>query len=228
LCIRTLNSSEAAAAEFDAKVEEAIEVSGEGPWVRPRTRAKECSVTLTKSEFSGTAVPVSGWFSIVDGSRGLVPAFVPTPRRMRLAEGVSSRGKATELHEAVGRGDTVEIWRFAGRAALINAKDEKGCSPMAWAALTGNLPALRALFTLGGDVNAVTDEGASVLLLAAQNGHLASVRFLADHDADVGLANKDQMAPVHVSTQGGHVAIVRELLERRVSINAVTCDGSLR
>jgi ankyrin repeat protein len=128
----------------------------------------------------------------------------------------------SQLHEAIEGGDLDGIREFAERPSLINSKDGQGCTPMAWAALAGNLRALRALVTLGGGVN---DDGASVILLAAQNGHVASVRFLADTGADVGLADKGRRAPVHAATEGRHAEVVRELIERGAYINAGTFDG---
>jgi hypothetical protein len=81
---------------------------------------------------------------ILAGSQGAMPALVSTQGRLPLARGVS------QLHEAVERGDVESIGEWSDRSALINSKDEQGCTPLAWAALAGNLAAIQALVALGG------------------------------------------------------------------------------
>jgi hypothetical protein len=81
---------------------------------------------------------------ILAGSQGAMPALVSTQGRLPLARGVS------QLHEAVERGDVGSIREWSDRPALINSTDEQGCTPLAWAALAGNLAAIQALVALGG------------------------------------------------------------------------------
>jgi hypothetical protein len=117
------------------------------------------------------AVALSCRIGFVDGRGGLLPAFIPPIREMELSSVTALTGSVTELHEAVQCGDIVGIWKFAGRPEFINARDETGCTPLAYAASVGNLPALKALVALGGDVNARDENGNSVVLLAAQKEH---------------------------------------------------------
>ena len=62
--------------------------------------------------------------------------------------------------------------------ADVNAKDNKGRTPVHWSAWTGHLEVARALIEAGAEMNAKDDNGCTSLHASAQNGHLEVARAL--------------------------------------------------
>ncbi|OGS50201.1 MAG: hypothetical protein A3K65_09755 [Euryarchaeota archaeon RBG_16_68_12] len=94
-------------------------------------------------------------------------------------------GGTTTLHYAVdiARVDIVED--LARRGANLEARDQRGYSPLILAAFKGRTPALRILLEAGASVKAHDRHGNGVLLFAAQWGGLEAVKLLLGAGADM-------------------------------------------
>ncbi|KFY52229.1 hypothetical protein V496_08591 [Pseudogymnoascus sp. VKM F-4515 (FW-2607)] len=101
----------------------------------------------------------------------------------------------------------------AGRAEV---KDDKGRTPLSWAAQHGQVATVKLLVERN-DVNADSrdNKGRTPLLQAVQYGHAAIVKLLAEcNDVDADSKDNFGRTPLSWAVQYGHAAIVELLTER--------------
>jgi uncharacterized protein len=164
---------------------------------------------------------------------------------------------ATELFAAIKRGDTAAVERLLERErTLVDARDEKGLSPLLVALYYGEPDIATAILARGpkltvfeaaaaGDAgrvreivgrdrsqaSAVAPDGFSPLGLAAFFKRREVVRYLLEAGADLRLASRQgDFTPLHsaVATDAGSVdiEIVRMLLDKGADPNAKSQSGS--
>ena len=103
--------------------------------------------------------------------------------------------------------------------ADLNTKDQRGSTPLMYAAAYGSLDAMQALISAGADVNAKNAFDATALLWSAND--LAKVRLLVSKGADVNARSKQGRTPLIVAaSQDGGSDIVKFLLEKGADISA--------
>ena len=87
-------------------------------------------------------------------------------------------------------------------------------SPVADAAMRGDLEQVRELLRSGADVNAPQSDGLTALHWAADNGDAAVARVLIYAGANLGpLTRNDAYTPMHMAARGGHADVIASLLE---------------
>ena len=123
----------------------------------------------------------------------------------------------TPLHHAVTRNyeshpDVVQVLIDAG--ADIEAKNEKGRSPLLLACQVGQLDAVKMLVEAGADVCATDSGRYTCLILAAYYGHTEIVRYLVGlPDVDVNHTGNGDRTALHYASSNKHTDVVRVLLE---------------
>ncbi|MGH7506469.1 MAG: ankyrin repeat domain-containing protein, partial [Longimicrobiales bacterium] len=99
-------------------------------------------------------------------------------------------------------------------------------SPVADAAMRGDVDAVRSLLKQGADVNAPHGDGMTALHWAAENGDPSLADILIDARADLEAQTRiGHYTPLHLASRGGHAAVVRGLLEAGAEPGAVTTTG---
>ncbi|VUC21708.1 unnamed protein product [Clonostachys rosea] len=91
----------------------------------------------------------------------------------------------TLLHmaAAVGNCDCLEALLDQGITGHLHSLDEYGRTPMHYAAMNGQVEAIRILIRRGGDVNVKSNNGFTPLHFAADCGHPSTVRVLLEMEA---------------------------------------------
>ncbi|MES2525630.1 MAG: ankyrin repeat domain-containing protein [Bdellovibrionota bacterium] len=85
----------------------------------------------------------------------------------------------------------------------LDLKDDKGYSPLMWAAHNGHYEVVKLLLSLEADVQSRDNNGNSILMAAVFKGHLQVVQLLLEHGADPDACNyKKQTALVFARTFG--------------------------
>jgi len=101
----------------------------------------------------------------------------------------------------------------------VNGKDQRGSTPLMYAAAYGSLDAMRALLDAGAEVNANNAFDATPLMWCANN--IDKVRLLVSKGADVNAKSKQGMTPLIIAAlQDGGSGVVKFLLEKGANVNA--------
>lgn len=96
----------------------------------------------------------------------------------------------TALHLAARSGNEVNFAKLLLEGATdINARDDRGWTPLHSAASAGESRLIKLLADAGADVNSFDHEGRSALVLATDNGHLDSMISLVEAGVDVNLSD---------------------------------------
>jgi len=101
--------------------------------------------------------------------------------------------------------------------AGVNTKDERGSTPLMYAAAFGSLDAMKTLVAAGADVNAKNAFDSTALLVCSTD--LAKVRFLIDKGADVNARSKPgRTALLIASSYNGGTEIVKLLISKGATV----------
>lgn len=94
-------------------------------------------------------------------------------------------------------------------------------SPVADAAMSGDLEAVRELLKEGADVNLAQGDGMTALHWAAEAGDVEMVGMLLHAGANVkGVTRIGDYTPLHIASEAGHGEVVRALLEAGADVEA--------
>ena len=100
-------------------------------------------------------------------------------------------------------------------------------TPVADAAMRGEVEAVRALLKQGADVNAAQGDGMTALHWAAENGNAEIVAMLIFAGANLeGLTRLGDYTPLHLASKAGRGRAAETLLEAGADPNAITSTGA--
>jgi ankyrin repeat protein len=120
---------------------------------------------------------------------------------------------ADDLYNVIRTNDLARLHSLVTTKTEANVGDERGATPLMYAAVAGSLDAMRYLIEKGADVNAHNNLGATALIWSATD--LAKVRLLVEHGADVNAATGRGRTALLVAAMSDNSApIVRLLLEK--------------
>jgi len=131
----------------------------------------------------------------------------------------------SELFEAVKSGDAARVKELLEKGADVNARDNKGWTPLHLAAQKGHADVAELLIKNGADVNAKNNYGWTPLYAAAQEGHADVAELLIRHGADVNARDNDGRTPLRIAAYNGRVEVVKLLLERGADPTVRGNDG---
>jgi len=96
-------------------------------------------------------------------------------------------------------------------------------APVADAAMTGNLEAVRGLLRQGADVNAAQGDGMTALHWAAERGQIEMVEILLYAGGRVDAVTRiGHYTPLHLASKAGNEPVTRRLLEEGANVQAKT------
>jgi hypothetical protein len=125
-----------------------------------------------------------------------------------------------DLFSAVGAHDNEQTLRLVEKGADLAVRDERGCTPLAFAAFSGNLDGARILLERGADPNArclAWSAGPSALFMATDR---RLIELLVRHGADLELRSTGGETPLWSHAAHGNVDAVRALVELGADVNA--------
>lgn len=111
-------------------------------------------------------------------------------------------------------------------AALINAKDKDGQTPLYLAMQREDSAVIAALFSAGVDLKATNKDGWTCLHIAVHEGHVAVIDALIGAGVDLDVKTPaNGWTPLHIAAQEGNVAMIKALIKAKANIDATDSDG---
>jgi ankyrin repeat protein len=145
-----------------------------------------------------------------------------------LAAAGCSDGRNTALTEAAATGDEPELVRLLAAGEDPNELDDRGWSPLVWAARSGHARLVGILISRGADPDLAdgASNGWTPMMHAIDVREMDAVRALLNRDADPDVAAADGRTALMLASAYGYSRIVRLLLERGADPRVVDADGS--
>ena len=130
---------------------------------------------------------------------------------------VAAPGASDDFYKAIRADDSVAVTKLLQSGADVNVKDDRGGTPLMYAAAVGSEAMMRRLIEAGADVNAKNAFDASALLWCS--GSLGRVRLLVEHGADVNVRSKKGHTPVELAAfHAGGLEVVKLLVSKGASL----------
>ncbi|RMB89788.1 hypothetical protein DUI87_33803 [Hirundo rustica rustica] len=90
------------------------------------------------------------------------------------------------IHQLAAQGELVQLKEHLRKGEnLVNKRDERGFTPLIWAAAFGEIETVRHLLEWGADPHALAKERESALALASMGGYTDIVTLLLRRDVDI-------------------------------------------
>jgi len=134
-------------------------------------------------------------------------------------------GKYGSLHKAAAAGHLENVKELLAAGTDVNAKNDRGWTPLRQAAGSGHKEIVELLIANGTNVNAKDEGGMTPLHWAADRGHKEIVELLIANGTDVNAKSKDGWTPLHQAASEGHKETVELLIAKGADVNAKIKDG---
>ena len=143
-----------------------------------------------------------------------------------------------EVDSRCNNGDTpfLRAWKSGGNPNIlqffldhntdVRVCDDKGNTPLHFAAEHGLLDLAQTLLDRHAEVNSQNGHGSTPLLIASELGHPDIVQLLLDHKADLYLRDGDGDTPLHCAAIGGQLEVAQLLLKLNMEVNSRNVEGS--
>lgn len=127
---------------------------------------------------------------------------------------------ASDLTDAVKRGDVEAVRALLRDGADVNAPDPDSSAPLHWAVNMEHVEITDVLLTAGADPGRSTQYNIRPLTLAAANGNAAIVSRLLDAGADPDTVSEEGQTALMSASLNGKTEAMRALVGRGASVNA--------
>jgi ankyrin repeat protein len=125
-----------------------------------------------------------------------------------------------DWYTAIRTDDLTKLAAFAAQPGSVNLKDDRGMTPLMYAAVTGSPAAMKLLIDRGADVNARNAFDSTALMWSATD--IEKVRMLVEHGADVNAVSKQGNMPLLLAAMSDRsAAIVKLLIAKGADVKAV-------
>ncbi len=128
------------------------------------------------------------------------------------------------LWDAAKNGDLAKLQEALSKDADVNGHDDKGITPLAWAAMAGQTEAAQLLIKKGAKINGKNSDGGSPLHGAAFLGQTEIVELFIKNKADLNIVNNKGETPLNSAAHGwdeiqGIMQIVGGILQMEIDLD---------
>ena len=192
-----------------------------GPSASPTIDAQPDAPTAIKQP------PAPHNTATVETTRAPTLLFTETPDSLATeAPKTEDSALNRDLIRAAEEGDTPAVLKHLSQEANVNARDERGRTPVMAATHGNHVETVRALIESGADINIRDNRLDNPFLYAGAEGLLDILRLTIDANADTRLTNRFGGTALIPAAERGHVEIVQELLTRtNVDVNHINNLG---
>nr|CAH7719369.1 unnamed protein product [Callosobruchus chinensis] len=132
-----------------------------------------------------------------------------------------------ELFATVRSGDANQVADLINKGADVNARDNRGNTPLHLAVLADKLQVVEKLIEGGADVNAKNNHGATPLHWAALNQNVNIVEKLIEKGADINAKSSNGDTPLHLATKNSHLDVLEKLIKEGANVNERNKYGNI-
>jgi len=132
---------------------------------------------------------------------------------------------STALIQAARTGDLIRVNQLLQIGALLNHKNDTGCTALHYAAFYGHVDVIFALVEAGADLEVLNMSGVTPLHWAVNRQHVAAAFTLLDCGANPDVRDKRGRNCLHVAAETGETQIASDLISvGGASVDAVVED----
>ncbi|KAM6962781.1 DNA-binding protein RFXANK isoform 2-T2 [Aplochiton taeniatus] len=130
------------------------------------------------------------------------------------------------IHQLAAQGEISQVTAHLSRdSTLLNRQDERGFTPLMWAAAFGEKAMVDSLLEKGADPSTIAWERESALTLASSGGYADIVKSLLKHGVDINAYDWNGGTPLLYAVRGNHVRCVQELLAKGADLTIEADSG---
>ena len=131
-----------------------------------------------------------------------------------------------DIFEASKNGDVDKVKEMLGdKPDLINAKNERGATPLSHAAEGGHQKLVEFLIAGGADINDKDYAGRPALFGAAYRGHADVVKLLLDNGAEYNMKDNRGYTPMDWAAMRGNKDVIDVFIKKGVKANLFQAAG---
>lgn len=133
---------------------------------------------------------------------------------------------ALSVHQLAAQGELSQLaTHLCKDSSLLNSQDERGYTPLMWAAAFGEKAMVDFLLEKGADPRIIAWERESALTLASAGGYADIVKCLLENGVDVNAYDWNGGTPLLYAVRGSHVRCVEALLAKGADLTMEADSG---
>ncbi|RXM94531.1 DNA-binding protein RFXANK [Acipenser ruthenus] len=152
--------------------------------------------------------------TLTNRQRGNEATALPATLDSLSVHQLAAQGEITQLEEHLCKDDS-----------LLSKQDERGFTPLMWAAAFGEVATVTYLLEKGADPTVLARERESALSLASSGGYTDIVNTLLKHHVEINTYDWNGGTPLLYAVRGNHVKCVESLLGRGADLTMEADSG---
>ncbi|XP_070687737.1 DNA-binding protein RFXANK isoform X2 [Pempheris klunzingeri] len=143
-----------------------------------------------------------------------------------LSKGENCGCHTPTMHQIVQNSSCLfcHLFRFTD-SSLLSRQDERGFTPLMWAAAFGEKAVVDFLLEKGADPKTIARERESALTLASSGGYVDIVESLLKHGVDINTYDWNGGTPLLYAVRGNHIKCVEALLAKGADMTIESDSG---
>uniref|UniRef100_A0A671UF55 Regulatory factor X-associated ankyrin-containing protein n=1 Tax=Sparus aurata TaxID=8175 RepID=A0A671UF55_SPAAU len=130
------------------------------------------------------------------------------------------------IHQLAAQGEVSQVAAHLSKdSSLLSKQDERGFTPLMWAAAFGEKAVVDFLLEKGADPKTIARERESALTLASSGGYVDIVKSLLRHGVDINTYDWNGGTPLLYAVRGNHIKCVKALLANGADMTIESDSG---
>ncbi|KAM4738789.1 DNA-binding protein RFXANK isoform 2-T3 [Anableps anableps] len=130
------------------------------------------------------------------------------------------------IHQLAAQGDVLQVAAHLSKdSSVLTRQDDRGFTPLMWAAAFGEKAMVDFLLEKGADPNTIARERESALTLASSGGYVDIVESLLRHGVDINTYDWNGGTPLLYAVRGNHIKCVEALLAKGADMTIESDSG---
>ncbi|PWA20911.1 hypothetical protein CCH79_00007329 [Gambusia affinis] len=130
------------------------------------------------------------------------------------------------IHQLAAQGDVLQVAAHLSKdSSVLTTQDDRGFTPLMWAAAFGEKAMVDFLLEKGADPNTIARERESALTLASSGGYVDIVESLLRYGVDINTYDWNGGTPLLYAVRGNHIKCVEALLAKGADMTIESDSG---